>query len=77
MVSVTIAYMDPMGYVCVYTPVIQLANGKSISFRSMIFRWHFPLFYPGDFMTYGGFHSHGGIPIAGWFLLGKMPSRKG
>ena len=23
----------------------------------------------------GGFHSHGGTPIAGWFLLGKIPSR--
>ena len=27
--------------------------------------------------VYGGFHSHGGIPIAGWFLLGKIPSRNG
>ena len=22
----------------------------------------------------GGFHSHEGTPIAGWFLLGKIPS---
>ena len=22
---------------------------------------------------YGGFHGHGGTPIAGWFLLGKIP----
>ena len=21
----------------------------------------------------GGFHGHGGYPIAGWFLLGKIP----
>ena len=26
---------------------------------------------------HGGFHSHGGTPIAGWFLLGKIPSRNG
>ena len=24
-------------------------------------------------LQYGGFHSHGGTPIAGWFLLGKIP----
>ena len=26
---------------------------------------------------FGGVHSHGGTPIAGWFLLGKIPSRNG
>ena len=26
---------------------------------------------------FGGFQSHGGTPIAGWFLLGKIPSRNG
>ena len=26
---------------------------------------------------FGGFHSHGNIPIAGWFLLGKIPSKNG
>ena len=26
------------------------------------------------YAPYGGFHGHGGTPIAGWFLLGKMPS---
>ena len=26
---------------------------------------------------YGGFHSHGDTPIAGWFLLGKVPSTNG
>ena len=25
----------------------------------------------------GGFHRHGGTPRAGWFLLGKIPSRNG
>ena len=25
----------------------------------------------------GGFHGHGGTPIAGWFMLGKIPSRNG
>ena len=24
-------------------------------------------------MKHGGFHGHGGTPIAGWFLLGKTP----
>ena len=28
-----------------------------------------PLFWK----TFLGFYSHGGFPIAGWFLLGKMP----
>ena len=24
---------------------------------------------------YRGFHNHGGTPIAGWFISGKIPSR--
>ena len=27
-----------------------------------------------SYCTFGDFHSHGGTPIAGWFLLGKIPS---
>ena len=28
-------------------------------------------------VSYGGFHCHGGTPIAGWFISGKVPSRNG
>ena len=28
-------------------------------------------------VRYGGFHSHGGTPIGGWFISWKIPSRNG
>ena len=38
---------------------------------------HIPMFLWFLSPWYGGFHGHGGTPIAGWFLLGKLPSRNG
>ena len=33
--------------------------------------------FPPKSAICGGFHGHGGIPIARWFLLGKIPSING
>ena len=30
-----------------------------------------------DLPAYGGFHSHGGTPIAGWLISWKIPSING
>ena len=34
---------------------------------------HYPTISIKSIMLHGGFHSYGGTPIAGWFILWKIP----